>query len=83
MVLNPSFLVYDPKLIMYESKCTSCTRNPKQYALKSGDVYISRLWCLQNGYHGDHAYSFEIGEVDPETKKIITNYTKNHCNVES
>jgi methionyl aminopeptidase len=29
------------------------------------------LWCLQNGYHGDHAYSFEIGEVDPATKKLL------------
>jgi methionyl aminopeptidase len=28
----PSFLVYDPKLIMYESECSSCARNPKQHA---------------------------------------------------
>jgi hypothetical protein len=30
------------------------------------------LWCLQNGYHGDHAYSFEIGELLRSEKKIIT-----------
>jgi methionyl aminopeptidase len=28
------------------------------------------LWCFQNGYHGDHAYSFEK-EVAPETKKLL------------
>jgi methionyl aminopeptidase len=33
------------------------------------------LWCLQNGYHGDHAYSFEI-EVDPETKKLLQSYQR-------
>jgi methionyl aminopeptidase len=28
----PSFLAYTvPKLIMYEPKCTSCTRNTKQH----------------------------------------------------
>jgi methionyl aminopeptidase len=42
---------------------------PNNTPLKSGDV-IS-VGCLQNGYHGDHAYSFEIGEVDPETKKLL------------
>jgi methionyl aminopeptidase len=36
------------------------------------------LWCLQNGYHGDHAYSFEIGEVDPETKNYYK-LPKNPC----
>jgi methionyl aminopeptidase len=38
--------------------------------LVSGDI-IS-IDCGENGYHGDHAYTFEIGVV-PETKKIITN----------
>jgi len=26
---------------------------------------------LKNNYYGDHAYSFEIGEVAPETKKLL------------
>jgi methionyl aminopeptidase len=44
--------------------------------LKSGDVISVDCGAYKNGYHGDHAYSFEIGEVDPETKKIITSYQR-------
>jgi methionyl aminopeptidase len=67
----PSFLgLYGFKLIMYESECTSCTRNTKQHPLKSGDVISVDCGAYKNGYHGDHAYSFEIGEVDPEKKLL-------------
>jgi methionyl aminopeptidase len=38
--------------------------------LKSGDVISVDCGAYKNGYHGDHAYSFEIGEVDPETKLL-------------
>jgi methionine aminopeptidase len=27
--------------------------------------------ALKNGFYGDHAYSFEIGEVAPEVKKLL------------
>jgi methionyl aminopeptidase len=54
---------------MYESK-SSCTRNPNNTPLKSGDVISVDCGAYKNGY-GDHAYSFEIGEVDPETKKLL------------
>jgi methionyl aminopeptidase len=36
-------------------------------------VHVISVDCgaFKNGYHGDHAYSFEIGEVAPETKKLL------------
>jgi methionyl aminopeptidase len=45
--------------------------------LKSGDVISVDCGAYKNGYHGDHAYSFEIGEVDP--KKNYYKLPKNPC----
>ena len=36
---------------------------PNNTPLKSGDVISVDCGAYKNGYHGDHAYSFEIGEV--------------------
>lgn len=44
---------------------------PNNIPLESGDVISVDCGVLKNGYYGDHAYSFEIGEVDPETKKLL------------
>jgi methionyl aminopeptidase len=26
---------------------------------------------LKNGFYGDHAYTFAVGEIDPEVKKLL------------
>ena len=44
---------------------------PNNKPLESGDVISVDCGAYKNGYHGDHAYSFEIGEVAPETKKLL------------
>jgi methionyl aminopeptidase len=44
---------------------------PNTIPLESGDVISVDCGAFKNGYHGDHAYSFEIGEVAPETKKLL------------
>jgi methionyl aminopeptidase len=44
---------------------------PNNTPLESGDVISVDCGVLMNGYYGDHAYSFEIGEVAPETKKLL------------
>ena len=44
---------------------------PNNTPLESGDVISVDCGAFKNGYHGDHAYSFEIGEVAPETKKLL------------
>lgn len=44
---------------------------PNNKPLESGDVISVDCGVLKNGYYGDHAYSFEIGEVLPEIKKLL------------
>jgi methionyl aminopeptidase len=44
---------------------------PGKYILKEGDVISVDCGVVKNGFHGDHAYSFQIGEVKPEIKKLL------------
>jgi methionyl aminopeptidase len=42
---------------------------PNNTPLVSGDIISIDCGAFKNGYHGDHAYTFEI--VAPETKKLL------------
>lgn len=44
---------------------------PNSKPLQEGDVISVDCGVLKNGYYGDHAYSFEIGEVAPDVKKLL------------
>ncbi len=44
---------------------------PNNTPLQEGDVISVDCGAYKNGFHGDHAYSFEIGEVAPATKKLL------------
>lgn len=44
---------------------------PTDKPLEEGDIVSIDCGALMNGFYGDHAYTFEIGEVDPETKKLL------------
>lgn len=44
---------------------------PTKTPLKNGDIVSIDCGALMNDFYGDHAYTFEIGDVDPETKKLI------------
>ena len=44
---------------------------PTNKPLEEGDVISVDCGALKNGFYGDHAYSFEIGEVAPEVKKLL------------
>ena len=44
---------------------------PTSRPLAEGDIVSVDCGVLKNGFYGDHAYSFEIGEVAPETKKLL------------
>jgi len=44
---------------------------PTKEPLKEGDIISIDCGVLMNGYYGDHAYTFEVGEVDPEVKKLL------------
>jgi methionyl aminopeptidase len=44
---------------------------PNNEPLKDGDILSVDCGSLKNGFYGDHAYTFEVGEVAPETKKLL------------
>lgn len=44
---------------------------PGDYVLKSGDVISVDCGVYKNGFHGDHAYSFKIGDVKEEVSKLL------------
>lgn len=44
---------------------------PTDIPLKNGDIVSVDCGALMNDFYGDHAYTFEIGEVAEETKKLI------------
>jgi methionyl aminopeptidase len=56
--------------------CISINENvvhgiPSQYALKEGDIVSVDCGTKINGYCGDSAYTFEVGEVSPEVKRLL------------
>jgi methionyl aminopeptidase len=44
---------------------------PTDKPLKNGDIVSIDCGSILNGFYGDHAYTFEIGDVDQETKKLV------------
>jgi methionyl aminopeptidase len=44
---------------------------PGKYELKSGDIISVDCGVKMNGYYGDSAYTFPIGEVKPEILKLL------------
>lgn len=44
---------------------------PNAKPLENGDIISIDCGALKNGFYGDHAYTFEVGEVEPETKKLL------------
>ena len=44
---------------------------PNDKPLEDGDVISVDCGVYMNGFYGDHAYSFEVGEVKPEVKKLL------------
>jgi methionyl aminopeptidase len=56
--------------------CISVNENvvhgiPSSYRLKEGDIVSVDCGVKLNGYCGDCAYTFEVGEVSPEVKKLL------------
>ena len=44
---------------------------PPDYVLKEGDIVSVDCGTLYKGYNGDSAYTFPVGEVDAETRKLL------------
>lgn len=44
---------------------------PSDYKLKEGDILSVDCGVLKNGYYGDSAYTFTVGEVDESVRKLL------------
>lgn len=44
---------------------------PSEYELQSGDVLSIDCGVYKNGFHGDHAYTFIVGETTEEIKNLV------------
>ncbi len=44
---------------------------PAKEVLKDGDIISVDCGVLKNGYYGDSAYTFEVGEVSPEISQLL------------
>ncbi|MDR2205575.1 MAG: type I methionyl aminopeptidase [Flavobacteriaceae bacterium] len=44
---------------------------PNDKPLENGDIVSVDCGTFLNGFYGDHAYTFEVGEVSPEVKKLL------------
>lgn len=70
---EPGFLGYQgyPKTL-----CTSVNEQvvhgiPSDTVLKEGDIVSVDCGVLKNGYYGDTAYTFSLGEIDEEVMKLL------------
>ncbi len=44
---------------------------PSSYQLKEGDIVSVDCGVKKDGYYGDTAFTFEVGEVDPKVKQLL------------
>jgi methionyl aminopeptidase len=44
---------------------------PGERVLKNGEIVSIDCGCLKNGYYGDSAYTFAVGEVDAEVSNLL------------
>jgi len=45
---------------------------PNNKPLKNGDIISIDCGALKNGYYGDHAYTFIVGEANEETQRLLS-----------
>jgi len=65
---------------LYNYKYTLCTSKndcvvhglPDDVPLKNGDIVSIDCGTKYNGFYGDHAYTFHIGEISEEIKNLLT-----------
>lgn len=73
----PSFKGYGPRGNAFPfSLCISVNEVvvhgfPGKYELKEGDIVSVDCGFYRDGYHGDHAYTFAIGDVNEEYLKLM------------
>ena len=69
----PGFLgLYDfPNTLCMSPNAQVVHGIPNKKPLIEGDIISIDCGSIKNGFYGDHAYTFEVGEVAPETRKLL------------
>jgi methionyl aminopeptidase len=69
----PGFLgLYDfPNTLCMSPNAQVVHGIPNSKPLEEGDIISIDCGALKNGFYGDHAYTFEVGSVSPEIKKLL------------
>lgn len=73
----PAFKGYGPKNNAFPATlCMSLNSAvvhgiPNDVPLKEGDIISVDCGVIKNGYVGDHAYTFAVGEIKPEVQKLL------------
>lgn len=70
---EPGFLgLYDfPNTLCMSPNSQVVHGIPNDTPLENGDIISVDCGSLKNGFYGDHAYTFEVGDVDEATKKLL------------
>lgn len=70
---EPGFLgLYDcPSTLLISRNETVVHGLPISEPLHEGDIVSVDCGALLDGYYGDHAYTYEVGEVAPATRKLL------------
>jgi len=69
----PGFLgLYDfPNTLCMSPNAQVVHGIPNDKPLREGDIISIDCGALKNGFYGDHAYTFAVGEINEETKKLL------------
>lgn len=70
---EPGFLgLYDfPNTLCMSPNAQVVHGIPNDKPLQEGDIISIDCGALKNGFYGDHAYTFAVGEIDPEIEKLL------------
>ena len=70
---EPGFLgLYDfPNTLCMSPNAQVVHGIPNNDPLQEGDIISIDCGALKNGFYGDHAYTFAVGEIDPATQKLL------------
>ena len=69
----PSFLGYEgfPAALCISVNDVVVHGFPSDYVLKEGDIVSVDCGTLYKGFNGDSAYTFPVGEIDEQTRKLL------------
>jgi methionyl aminopeptidase len=70
----PGFLgLYDfPNTLCMSPNAQVVHGIPNDTPYEEGDIISIDCGAIKNGFYGDHAYTFAVGEIDPEIEKLLT-----------